>query len=188
MELVLASKSKRRRKLFSRVCRKFRAEPSNVMESSILHSKPDELAKKRAAAKAAKVALRHPNSIVIGADTIIVFGKSIIGKPKGAKDARGMISSFSGKKVKAVTGVAVVCEGLDYAAVWSEQAMVKFHTISGRKIENYIRSGKWKGKAGGFNIEEMPVKKWVKAVGGERETAIGLPLKRLHAVLSGKKW
>lgn len=188
MELILASKSKRRRKLFAKICRKFRVLPSAVRESSILHSNPGELAKKRALAKATHVAVHNPHALVIGADTVVVFEKSIVGKPRGAKEARGMMESFAGKKVKTVTGVALVCDELDYAAVWAEKAMVKFDEVGERKINNYIKSGKWKGKAGGFNIDEMPVKKWVKITGGEKETAIGLPLKRLHAILSGKKW
>ena len=95
--VILASASPRRAKLLKKIVRKFKIVPSLVKESTLKARTPEGFAVKAALAKAEYVALRYPGTIVIGADTIVVLGKEILGKPKGKKDAVSILRKLSGR-------------------------------------------------------------------------------------------
>ena len=197
MRIILASSSKRRRFLLQKAKLEFETHDANVDERRIIGNSPLEIVKKRALAKASHVAAEiaggaakashnaaeNPDTIVIGADTVVVADGKILGKPKNKNEALEFLGIVTGKRIEAFTGVAVICESKDYAAVWAEKASVKFREISEKAALSYVRSGKWKGKAGGFNIDEKPVSSWVEKITGGRETIIGLPIKRLKRVI-----
>lgn len=183
MEAILSSKSPRRAKILRMLGLKFMQHIPGVDENFHIHFNPGEMVKKRAVAKAADAAWRYPDALVIGADTAVVIGKKALGKPHGIKEAREMIGALPGKTVIVITAVAIVCEKHDLGHVWLEKASVKFKKTNAKEIGRYIKSGKWKGKAGGFNVNEAPVGGWVKKISGERETVAGLPIKRLARLL-----
>lgn len=184
-KIMLASKSPRRKRLIAKIVEKFSTCDPKVREEGITHALPSIVAKRRANLKARKTAAKYPGCTIIAADTVIYFNKKIIGKPKNAQNARKMLSGFSGQRLNAVSAVAVFREGKIRS--WAEKATVSFSKIDEGALNKYIRSGKWKGKAGGFNIEEKQISKWAKVVKGEPETVIGLPLKKLKKVILDEK-
>ncbi len=184
MRLILASKSPRRKRLLLRLGMAFEVAAPSLREPAVVHANPAELAKRRALAKAAEISLLHPSDLVLGADTVIALGKKVLGKPNSRKEARKMLERMNGRRIAAITGVALLCESHDLAMVWAEKAVLKFGRVGERALQNYIKSGRWKGKAGGFNIDETPARRWIKVVSGERETAVGLPGARLRDMLA----
>jgi len=97
MKVILASSSPQKRKILALTGIKFSAVPSNFREDMLQKLSPDKLAMHISRGKAEVVAVRFKNAIVIGADTFLVFGKKIIGKPKSIRDAKQMLRQLSGK-------------------------------------------------------------------------------------------
>ena len=95
--IILASASPRRKVLLEKIGLIFDVEPSNYEEDMSLRLEPHEFARKMSLEKARIVASKHKNSIVIAADTFIVFGGQILGKPHTEKDAREMLEAISGQ-------------------------------------------------------------------------------------------
>ncbi|MFH1306137.1 MAG: Maf family protein [Candidatus Micrarchaeota archaeon] len=189
MDIVLSSSSPRRRKLLSKIKRKFEiAKPSPL--AKIPKGNAKNTTKNYAEYKSVWAALRNPGKICIGADTLIEFNGKIIGKPENAKHAKKIINSLNDKKFLVYTSVCISYfpgKGKIKKKIWSERASVKFRKINAGEIRKYIKSGKWKGKAGGFNINEMPVKGWVEKVEGDKNVVIGLPMKKLWREIKGMK-
>lgn len=180
--IILASSSPRRKKLLKTIYRSFRVIPSQFDESKLKAKSPEGFAVKAAIAKAEDVALKRKNALVIGADTIVVLGKNILGKPKNRKDAVRMLKSLSGRIHKVITGIAVVdSETLktfaDYVVT-----KVKFKKMSDKRIFDYVRSGKPLDKAGAYGIQEIE-KEFGIEIKGDYNNVVGLPLKMLKKLL-----
>ena len=112
--LILASKSPRREYLLKQAGLQFNVIPSQVDESTVPMTYPDTYVKILAEQKARDVAHQHPNSFVVGADTIVCIGDTVLGKPKSRNDAREMLNRLSGKTHQVLTGFAVYCENRSF--------------------------------------------------------------------------
>lgn len=97
MSYILASSSPRRQALLKKIIKKFRVIPSRVDEKKIKAKTPETFAVKAALAKALRVAQKQPRAIVIGADTIVVLGKKVLGKPRGNKRRSGCCGAWPAK-------------------------------------------------------------------------------------------
>ncbi|MFA5108623.1 MAG: Maf family protein [Candidatus Micrarchaeia archaeon] len=176
-KIALASASPRRKALLKKLFSNF-----VIFEAPPMTKQPKRCAKEETVAKAEFkaqwVALRNPNTYVIGADTIVQStGK--FGKPKNEKSARRMLKAISAKKVRVYTSICIAFfDGNKKIRkrIWTEYADLSFRKISDKEIEEYLRSKKWIGKAGGFNVAQMPAKSWIEKVEGDINTAVGLPL------------
>jgi len=119
--------------------------------------------------------------IVLGADTIVVHGSSVIGQPVDADDARRIIRRLCASEHNVVTGVALVT--LDESGSLGERSMhvdaatVRVGSISDDAVDAYIRSGDWRGKAGAYNYAERHAAGWPLACVGDVATVMGLPMK-----------
>src|SRR3990167_10302641 len=111
MRIILASQSPRRVRAMKRLNIKFDVIASNFAEESIKEKNPLKLVEKLALEKARLVARKYPNSLVIGADTLIKLDEEILGKPKDILDARRILRQASGKTINDFNGLAVVYKG-----------------------------------------------------------------------------
>ena len=161
---------------------KFRVVDSGYREHHHKHLKPRELVKFLALGKARKAALKYPNAIVIAADTVVAFNQKILGKPKNKKDAYRTLNSLNGKINYVLTGMIVLDGQTGKIFQISTSAKVVFKKNSDSVIGNYINSGEPMDKAGSYAIFGRGLK-LVKKIVGDRDAAIGLPLKDLKKVL-----
>jgi len=184
--IILASASPRRKELLAKIIKKFKIVPSRIDESKIKAKSPAVLALKTALAKANDVAAQQPKAIVIGADTIVVLGKMIIGKPKNKKDAVRILKSLSGKTHKVITGLAVVDTAKQRINATYVVTKVKMKKVKENAILDYVDSGRPLDKAGGYGIQEIE-EMFIDRIDGDYDNVVGLPviaLKKLIQKLS----
>lgn len=164
------------------IFREFSVIPSAFDESLV----PPELAPLEhvlysATMKARDVAADHPDSLVIGADTVVVIDESILGKPSDMADAARMLRALSGRTHEVYTGVAVLLGGVERAS--AECTQVTFRKLSNEIISRYIASGEPMDKAGAYAIQGKGAV-LIEAISGCYPNVVGLPLYRLSALLS----
>ena len=185
-KIILASASPRRKELLKKIIPSFRVVTSGVDEESIKAASPIVFARKAAISKAAAVAVKHKDSIVIGADTIVVLGRKILGKPKDRSDAIAMLKSLAGKTHKVITGIAVIFPGSKIVSA-TAITKVKMKKVSDKEILDYVNSDRPLDKAGAYGIQEIE-EIFIDKIEGDYDNVVGLPVRQLQAILSrGKK-
>ncbi len=120
------------------------------------------------------------NLIVIGADTIVVLGEEILGKPETEEEARKMLWKLSGTTHKVLTGVAILSDEKDIK--WCEVSYVSFKELSEGEIEEYIKTGSPMDKAGAYGIQEKS-DKFVTKIRGDFDSIVGLPISKVEKYL-----
>ncbi len=176
--LILASASPRRRELLAELYPFFEVEPSAFEESAEGLSAPDT-ALCFAEGKAREVFSRFPDSIVLGADTVVSYGGEILGKPKTPPDAERILRMLSGKTHSVYTGVCLIGQGMFWKGV--EETRVTFNELSEALIETYVKSGLPMDKAGAYGIQDgYPL---VKEYQGSYSNVVGLPKELVRAFL-----
>lgn len=182
MALILASRSPRRSELLRQCGVDFSVEISPVQE---LDNAPDitALPQLNAALKAAAAADRNPEKWVLGADTMIVFENSAIGKPADLAEAAHFLRRFSGKSHQVITGMALICRSKQVEELWSETSVVTFKNLSDEVIREYLDKVEVLDKAGAYAIQEHG-EVIVEKFSGEIENIVGLPLKKLRELLN----
>lgn len=117
-------------------------------------------------------------AVVLGADTVCVAHGSLLGKPADEAEARGMLRSFVGGTHQVLTGVAIVTpDGRRELIV--DAADVTWGTVPDDRIDRYVGSGLWRGKAGAYNLSERLADGWPIECVGDPATVMGLPMRRL---------
>ena len=180
MNIILASRSKRREKLLKKAGFKFKKiiprEPNHFAAG--LSAKKESM--RMAQFKSVWAALKNPQSVVISADTLIECGKKKIGKPKNIKEARKFLKMFSKKNFIIYSSVCITRLGQKQKQIcWTDKIPIRCKEIEKKEIESYIKSKKWRGKAGGFNILERPASKWFCADKKYLNTIAGLNTNRI---------
>ncbi|MBU1093903.1 MAG: septum formation protein Maf [Firmicutes bacterium] len=178
--LILASSSPRREKLLKDAGLDFVIEPSHLEEVVDTKLKPQEMAIELAKMKAIHVAASHPNDVVIGADTIVVFEDEVLGKPKDNDDAYRMLKLLSGDRHVVYTAVALVRGEKIKTLISATEVSMK--SISDLEIWDYIKTGEPMDKAGAYAIQGDGGK-IVDHYKGDFFTIVGLPLKDLLEAL-----
>lgn len=181
--LILASASPRREHLMRQMGLTFDTVPAAIDESPREGERPDTLVRRLAVTKAVSVGQRHPEAVVVGADTVVALGNEILGKPPNEAHARQMLSKLGGRKHQVYTGVAVWRESGNKGYVAVSVAQVTFCPLSALDIDGYIESGEPFDKAGGYAIQGL-AGKWVQAFEGNLETVIGLPTDMVQQLLN----
>ena len=156
LHIILASASPRRRQLLAEAGYKFKVVVSGVDESAfpVTGVSPGEYANRLALAKAQAVSEKYPDSLVIGADTVVDFEGLIIGKPADAKDAEAITRKLFSKPHKVITGIALVCKVRKLQIVEADTTIVYPKKLTDAQIAEHIASGIWRGKAGAYSISE----------------------------------
>jgi septum formation protein len=160
---------------------KHTVDPADVDESLHDGESPPSYVERLARAKASVVAARHPNAAVIGADTTVVLGDDILGKPADAADAKRMIARLAGHTHEVCTGIAVVHGGKTASAV--ERVAVTFRTLTPPEIDAYVATGEPMDKAGAYGIQGWGAT-IVERIDGDYFSVMGLGLRRLVALLA----
>lgn len=176
MKLILASGSPRRKELLGKLDIPFEVIVSECDETLPDGIPADAAAELLAVRKAAAVAKEHPDAVVIGADTTVLLGDEILGKPADEADCRRMLYALSGKIHKVITGVAIFWNG--HSASFSDETGVQFYSLSDAEIDAYASSAEPYDKAGAYGIQGKGAL-LVAGITGDYYNVMGLPIARL---------
>ena len=172
--LILASSSPRRKMLLAQIGLPFRTRPSDVDENEIAENHPTHachLAEKKARAVSSGI----KNHWILGADTMVILGETVLGKPDDIDHARAMLHALGGKEHRVVTGFCL----LDHSCrpVHSEEITtnVRMKRLTEEEIKAYVDTGEAFGKAGSYAIQGIGAF-MVEAISGSYTNVVGLPI------------
>lgn len=173
MRYILASSSPRRKELFKLVTDKF-----DIIVPQIEEILPDGISAEDAPVylseiKAAAVAKEFSDSIVIGADTAVLYENIVLGKPKNREEAFNMLKMLSGKVHAVITGCTCIFD--DEKISFSKRTDVEFFELSDEEIYSYIDTGEPFDKAGAYGIQGYGAL-LVKEISGDYFNVVGLPV------------
>lgn len=174
-QIILASKSPRRKHLLENIGLKFKIVPSDINEDLIPLSSPRKYAENLSKEKAKKVAQKYKDAIIIGADSIVIFKGEIIGKPKSMKNAKEILRKLSGQKHLVITGFTVLDSKAGKSITKSVLSYVFFKPLSEKEIDAYVKSKEPMGKAGAYAIQEK-AGMFIEKVEGDFFNVFGLPI------------
>ncbi len=179
-QIVLASQSPRRKQLleWAEVDFEIIIEPTD--ESYPAGLKPEEVAVHIARQKAL-AARAKTNKTIIAADTIVVLGEEIIGKPKDREDAIGILQRLSANHHKVITGVVIEKDGQEIA--FADVTDVEFHPLTAEQLQFYVDKYKPYDKAGAYAIQEWIGVVGIKRINGDFYNVMGLPISRVVQAL-----
>jgi len=181
--LVLASSSPRRRDLLPGLGLPFDVYSPQIDEKPKQGENPTEMVTRLAVEKASKVAKQLNVGLVIGADSVVVFGHKVLGKPKTSTEALQMLEMLCDRKHRVVTGVAVIDVVRGFKMSIVEESIVLMRRYSRYERERYVYSGASMDKAGAYAIQDTAFSP-VSQVDGCYTNAVGLPLCRLSEMLT----
>ncbi len=181
-KIILASGSPRRAELLKKLGLNFSIKVPEIRESVSKAVPPRKYVLQIAEKKARKIARKVKGGIILGADTIVVLKKQILGKPKNKKDAFRILKLLSGKKHKVYTGIYLINNYNNKSLSDFECTRVKFHHLQDDKIWEYINSLEPLDKAGAYGIQGMG-NFLVDYLEGDLDNVIGLPIKKVKSML-----
>jgi len=178
--LVLASSSPRRRQLLEMLGLTHRVDPSDVPEVPEPGEPAERFAVRLAREKALQVAARHPGTPVLGADTVVVLGQRLMGKPASSTEAARMLTELSGREHRVVTAVALARDGdvrdrCDVTRVW-------FRPLTADLIDAYVATGEPLDKAGAYGVQGYGAV-LVERIEGDFFSVMGLPVRLVIELL-----
>ncbi len=176
MDVILASKSPRRKKLLSKIYDEFYIKVPDIRElvprSLPVEQCPEYLAKM----KAEYVSHGNEKALVLGCDTSVIIDGKLLNKPRNTNDARVMMKMLSGKCHQVITGCCLFYMGKSHS--FSEVTEVEFYPLTDEEIEAYIKTPEPYDKAGGYGIQNRGAL-FVKGIKGDYYNVVGLPVARL---------
>jgi septum formation protein len=184
-KLILASASPRRLELLAQI---------GITPHQVLAADIDETLLKRessrayvlrlAVEKAVAVAALASADFYLAADTVVAVGRRILGKPKTAADAKKFLQLLSGRRHRVLTALALITPDDDAPRTRVVVSAVKFKRLSEAAIADYLASGEWQGKAGGYAIQGYAARHiaWIE---GSYTGIVGLPLFETSQILAG---
>jgi len=177
-KIILASISSRRKEIFAKTRLQFKTQKSNYKEDLTSPLPPPKLAEHLSKGKAYAIATKNPNSIIIAADTFVVFGNKTVGKPKTKKQAREILRMLSGKENDIITGVTILDGKKNNICSFHEITKVFMKNLPEKTIDAYIKMGEPMDKAGAYAIQGLGAL-LIEKIDGDFFNAMGLPLARL---------
>ena len=182
-KIILASRSKARQKLLREIGLDFTVAVSNTKEKRRIRTDCADLVVENALMKAGDVAKRFRTGVVISADTVVLVGKKIIGKPKNIKDAFLTLKLLSRKPQWVYTGIAVI--DIDHNKTYTDfdKTKVYMYHLSDKQIKNYFRRVSPLDKAGSFDIQGFGGV-FIDRIEGCFYNVVGLPMAKLARILS----
>jgi septum formation protein len=180
--IILASESPRRREILKSTGLRFEVASSDFEEDLGLGLPPHELAQHLSVEKANSVAGGYPDAVIIAADTFIVLGGSVLGKPHTGDEAGRMLRALSGRAHSVITGFTILDTKSGKMLSESVETMVWFKELSEKQIDDYVETGEPLDKAGAYAIQEKGAA-LVDRIEGDYQNVVGLPLKALRESL-----
>jgi nucleoside triphosphate pyrophosphatase len=182
MRLILASASPRRLDLLARIgVRPDEVVPADIDESVPKGELPRQHALRLAREKAKAIALKHPDALVLAADTVVAVGRRILPKVEDEATLRACMTLLSGRRHRVLTGVALAipCQGVRERL---GETMIAMKRLSEEEIAYYASHGEWRGKAGGYALQGYG-EVYVRHIAGSYSNVVGLPLAETRVLL-----
>lgn len=208
--LILASASPRRQDLLRNAGISFIAQPADIDETPLPGESARACAERLAQEKALAVWRTRPRDMVLGADTIVVVGETILGKPIDGEDAARMLRLLAGRVHSVITGVCIVQAAV--SGQWlvasegrvghslqvkekvlrtedrelrtaSETTLVTMNELTESEIRDYAASGEPMDKAGAYAIQGQ-ASRWIPKIEGDYNNVVGLPVALVYRMLS----
>ncbi|MFT8972417.1 Maf family protein [Zymomonas mobilis] len=185
--LILASASPRRLALLARIGIKPEfVLPADIDETPKKGELPLEYVRRMATEKAEWVASRHSECHILAADTVVAAGRRILPKAEDEKQATSYLKLLSGRRHRVLTAVAIQKDDAPTTVKVSSN-LVTFKSLSPREIEDYVASGEWRGKAGGYAIQGY-AESFIRFLAGSHSSVMGLPLYETRHLLMNAGW
>ena len=193
MKIVLASKSGVRKEILDKYGVPSIVSPSNVDEDQVKEAllekgaDPEIISKNLAELKSVKVSGKHPNQLVLGADSVISLDLKLINKPNSRDEAFNILKLLNGKKHYLISSVCISKNG---AMIWNytDKSELKMKKISDEELKTYLKGiktetllayGVYQIEAGGLNLFEY--------IKGDKDSIMGLPIKQIKEYISNYK-
>jgi septum formation protein len=178
--IILASNSPRRKEILTTAGIPFTVEPANIEEKIDEQIRPMDVPVSLAKQKARYIYDKHPECLVIGADTIVLAEGQILGKPVDHRDAKRMLDLLNGKKHMVITGIYMISK--EKSKELSVVTEVEFSQMTDSEIEEYINTGDAIDKAGAYGIQGF-ASRYIKGIKGDYFNVVGLPINALYELL-----
>lgn len=156
--------------------------PGNVDEVAHEHLSPKEVCQLNAHRKAFAIAKKRPDSLVLGADTLVFLGNEILGKPRNLAEARSMLSRLQGRSHQVVTGVSLIYLRKHQERIFADSTDVLFHSLDDALIREYTTKVNTLDKAGAYAIQESG-EVLISEISGSFSNVVGLPVEMLRKEL-----
>jgi septum formation protein len=193
--LILASASPRRQDLLRSAGISFSVQPADIDEAVLVGEAPRDYAQRLAREKVLAVAPSQAQNYVLGADTIVLVGELILGKPNDAADAARMLRLLSGRAHEVITGVSLMRPassrepdqpppGAENRELRTEvqSTLVAVSELSDDEIHRYVATGEPMDKAGAYAIQGL-ASRWIPRIEGDYSNVVGLPVALVYRML-----
>jgi septum formation protein len=180
--IILASRSPRRKALLQGLGLTFDICPAEVDERVKEGESPKAHTLRLASEKAEKAALARGEGLIIGADTVVVIDRTILGKPENLKEAKKMLKRLSGRTHTVVTAFCVLDTLSGEKITKAVESRVRIKEMTDKEIDDYLETGEPFDKAGAYAIQGIG-KFMVESVKGSYTNVVGLPTEVLEEVL-----
>ena len=180
--LILASVSPRRVQLLREASFAPEVVRPEVAELSCDFLTPSELTRFNAKLKAAAVAAHFPDSVVLGADTVVALGLEVFGKPQDLDDAHRMLQKLVGKTHEVITGIAMIETSVARLTLRAVSSTVTFRRLTTGEIEKYLKAVNPLDKAGSYAAQEL-ANTIIERIDGSFTNVVGLPMELVRPLL-----
>lgn len=176
--LILASASPRRAELLKQLRLEFQIIPGDAAEVFDEQLSPLEVCQLNAHRKSRAIAKKHPDALVLGADTLVFLGEEIMGKPADLAEARRMLAQLQDRTHQVVTGVSLIHLRAHRERIFAASTDVTFHPLTAGQIDTYLSKTNPLDKAGAYAIQEHG-DTIVAQISGSFSNVVGLPIEVL---------
>ncbi len=180
-DVVLASNSPRRRELLAGMGVDFRVEVISGIDETYPDTLPVEQVAEYLSGRKAQAYELRPNELLITADTVVICGGRVLGKPADEAEARAMLRELSGKSHRVITGVTL--RSMNREVRLSDVSEVDFAELTEDEIEHYVKRYRPLDKAGAYGIQEWIGYVGITGIRGSFYNVMGLPTRRLYEEL-----
>jgi septum formation protein len=181
--VILASSSPRRSELLRSLLLDFTVVPSDAAEAHNENLTATEICQLNAYRKARAVAKKFPDSLVLGADTLVTLEAKLFGKPANLADAGRMLKRLQDHTHQVVTGVCLLHLRGHHQSIFADSTDVTFRSLTAVQIRDYLKQINPLDKAGGYAIQEYG-EQIVEKISGSLSNVVGLPIERLGQELN----
>ena len=185
MNIILASKSPRRKEILKNIFKDLKIVNPDYNENIIKNKEPGNYCMNIALGKASSVSKIYPQAYIISADTIVYLDKNILGKPKNKSEAIEYLSLLSSNQHKVYTGVAIINADKKINKVFFDMTLVYFNKLTKQEIEYYINNYRPFDKAGGYGIQDWS-KAFIKKIDGCFYNVVGFPLPKFYKLFNNQ--
>lgn len=185
--LVLASKSPRRKEILEMLAWKFRVDSEETKEEFIEGQSIEENMQRIALEKAKAVQKRHSEDIILACDTVVVVEGKVLGKPRDEEEAKAMLRKLSGKSSEVYSAVALVDVAEGREKTFVEKTKIYFYPLTEEEIEDYVATGEAMDKAGAYAIQGK-ASLFIERIEGDYWNVVGLPISKVYRALEKWKW